>query len=355
MSGAEASSLTLSLVEEDASDVATVRMPFSTDKARRERFARQWARLASFRENRAAPEWRDCAQVEALLRGEAGKRLRQRRVIRYDANVYPLQDAFAEALGVTPEELSTIHTAWSSFSLESSHFADKAALLRPLTEPHVRARLQEVYDRLMLEVVVPDAASVIPGTPANMLKRGDVVGCDDGCSAVLYQAFPCVRVQQPCNFATIRPHTDDMYHHPRGTLNYYAPLVPLITGGRTLQLEAASGTSFVPLELRHGELGRFAGAMDAHFTIANDTGLCRVSLDMRAVPAQLYDPLSPTLLVPETGKPAYAIGDYYSLAERGEDGAWRKTVAGRVSERMGFPFVNSNYNNRRGGPIVAGA
>jgi len=136
------------------------------------------------------------------------------------------------------------------------------------------------------------------------------------------------------------------YHHPLGTLNYYAPLVPLITGGRTLQLESAPGEPFAPLELRHGELGRFAGALDAHFTTANDTGACRVSLDMRAVPLPLYDARSPTVRVPETGVAAYAVGDYYSLAERGADGQWAKKVSGRVSGKMGFPFTESNYSRK---------
>lgn len=93
--------------------------------------------------------------------------------------------------------LSALHAEWPDCSLEASHFSDKRALLAPLTEEQTRARLQDVYDRLMLAVVVPDAASVM----------GD---SSPGCSAVLYQAFPCVRIQQPCNFATIRPYTDAM-------------------------------------------------------------------------------------------------------------------------------------------------
>jgi hypothetical protein len=41
---------------------------------------------------------------------------------------------------------------------------------------------------------------------------------------------------QPTEFATIKPHTDALYHHAWGTLNYYTPLTPEISGSGTLQV-----------------------------------------------------------------------------------------------------------------------
>ena len=133
--------------------------------------------MCAFRESRSSEVWRDCDRVEALLRSgsETGVRLRERRTVAYDTTAHPLRDAFAAALGVSADGLSAIHETWKNFSLEATHFADKSALLAPLTDEQSRAWLQDVYDRIMLEVVVPDAASVLSDSPE--------------CSAVLYQVM----------------------------------------------------------------------------------------------------------------------------------------------------------------------
>ena len=84
---------------------------------------------------------------------------------------------------------------------------------------------------------------------------------------------------------------------------------------------------------------RFAGALLRHFTVANATGECRVSLDARVLALALYDATSPITIVPETGMAAYAPGEYYAMAEKTEDGTWCKVLSGRVGEKHGFPFT----------------
>ena len=62
-----------------------------------------------------------------------------------------------------------------------------------------RTAFADAYDRLFLRVVAPAVAAAMPGE-----------------TRLLYAAFPCVRIQQPCDFHTIRCHVDSMYCHPAG-------------------------------------------------------------------------------------------------------------------------------------------
>ena len=57
-----------------------------------------------------------------------------------------------------------------------------------------------------------------------------------------------------------------------------------------------------------------------HFTLANDTPDCRVSLDMRVVPGEAFDPDPPDSRGAD-GKPLFFVGGYYAVAACRE-GAW---------------------------------
>ena len=157
---------------------------------------------------------------------------------------------------------------------------------------------------------------------------------------MLYQGFPCIRIQQPTAYATIKPHTDAIYHHSFGTLNYYVPLVSRIHSGGTLQLETKPGQGdFSPLELVFGEVERFPGALVRHFTIANETGQTRVSFDTRCLPWPLYDETSAITIPPGAKTPCYQPGEYYSVAEYNHvDNKWVRTEKGVISKKNGFPF-----------------
>ena len=174
----------------------------------------------------------------------------------------------------------------------------------------------------MLEVVAPHFAR---GLPAE--------------TKLLYASFPCVRIQQPCDFHTIRAHVDTMYLHPHGSLNAWLPLTTT-RGANTLHVESTPGREdFAPVELSYGELAIFDGARCSHFTVANTSDRTRVSLDFRVVPACAYDPCAVISRVKGTGSQCYNVGGYYSVAEKiGQ--SWRKTVAGTPSVRHGFPHTN---------------
>jgi len=66
--------------------------------------------------------------------------------------------------------------------------------------------LLAAYDQLMAEVILPHIASRLA---ANGVE----------CTAALYAAVPTLRVQQPSELATIRPHCDGMYGLPPGSIN----------------------------------------------------------------------------------------------------------------------------------------
>ena len=201
-----------------------------------------------------------------------------------------------------------------------------------------------------------------------------------GETVLLYAAFPCVRIQQPCDFHTIRCHVDSMYCHPAGSLNCWAPLTNTY-GANTLHLESAPGAEdFSPLDMRYGEIAVFDGTTCAHYTLANTTDHTRVSVDFRVVPGSAFDPDAECSRVKGGGQ-CYNVGGYYSEARlvssflpsssssgcfacpdhaksskssknsassrgdaAGDQGArwrWVRTVAGRPNIRHGFPHKNA--------------
>ena len=153
---------------------------------------------------------------------------------------------------------------------------------------------------------------------------------------MLFQAFPCIRIQQPSDFATIRPHTDRMYNHPAGTLNVWLPLTP--TGGvATLWTESMPFKrdfhALPDLEVGQGLYGDMADC--CHYTVANSGSATRVSLDFRVLPTAAFDSNKERDTCP------FEVGSYYSEAvlEPGES-EWRVVVHGSPSNQHGFPHTN---------------
>ena len=256
-------------------------MPFGGagdgDRVQRARFKKHWLDLVAMRgawlRDRA---WREPPLIDAILRGAGRAEFSKRRRMRFDVLRHRLRETFAAMIGVPADELHALHTRLPGFQTSSTHLKDKSALLAPMCDRNRRAKFAAAYDAWMLAVAVPDAASVYE-------KAARAVGLPEAhsvCTEVLFQSFPCVRVSLPSDFALIKPHTDALYHHAWGTLNYYVPLTPTIGATNSLQLESAPFLyDFKPLELNHGECERFAGALFAHYTVANRTGVTRVSFD----------------------------------------------------------------------------
>ena len=260
--------------------------------------------------------------ISRQLQSAAYARLVQQAVRTFDTERYPLRRLFCELLGLggVPADLplERLHARYHADGGGRRARAEKAALLRPLTEPLSRCALLATYERLVLEVLAPMVADAM------------------GCERVVFQSFPCVRVHRPGEFS-IGPHCDAQYQLPDGNLNVYLPLTS-IRDTNSLYLESAPGREdFRPLRLDYGELATFYGAFCTHFALENLTQVTRVSLDFRVVPGCCYE------VGPEDQPRDFLVGEYYSecTREAGRAGAFLITTRGHPYWRHGFPHTNS--------------
>lgn len=300
-------------------------VPYPVGHRKRESFIHNYQSMLAARE--ASKLHRYAPSVQAALDDDHFKALRKERtVLTFDTRNHPILEAFIRVIdtgsltsgggggggggvdvgcGAPPGDghadldldLSKLHERWAPFDRGSSHLRDKARLLAPLATPSpARAAFAETYDRLFLDVVAPAVSAAMPGE-----------------TRLLYAAFPCVRIQQPCDFHTIRCHVDSMYGHPSGSVNCWLPLTATF-GANALQLESAPGAEdFAPLEMRYGQVALFDGTACAHYTLANTTHHTRVSLDFRVVPGTAFDPEAECSRV-KGGAQRYNLGGYYSEA-----------------------------------------
>jgi|EP00945_MAST-04E_sp_MAST-4E-sp1_P009025 hypothetical protein len=126
--------------------------------------------------------------------------------------------------------------------------------------------------------------------------------------AIVYQRRPTLRVGMPAKKPMGHPHCDYEYHHQPGEINFWIPLNSVF-GSNTLWTETAPGKGdFSPLVLQYGSAIRFWGNQCKHYTVANDSGKTRVSLDFRVIRADRFNPD----FVCSRGKPGqFRIGQYY--------------------------------------------
>ena len=134
--------------------------------------------------------------VAKALASEAFRPDRDRAMtIRYDPSEYPLLDAFCDLVG--ERHLATVHERWRAHDRGQSHLEEKRALLSPLAVPSAkRDAVEEVYDRLVREVVLP---AIAERQRKHQTRRRRV-------AAVPVAAFPCARAA--ASVPTIRCHVD---------------------------------------------------------------------------------------------------------------------------------------------------
>mmetsp|Transcript_30570 Transcript_30570/g.93562 ORF Transcript_30570/g.93562 Transcript_30570/m.93562 type:complete len:335 (-) Transcript_30570:44-1048(-) len=296
----------------------------------RPEFERQ---LASARAQRASLSSSAC---ESSL-SAAG--LCRETIVQYDTHSYPLAATFSRAL-CAPCELERLHGVMGDqFSpARESHatvIATKQRLLGPLARKEEVEELFGMYDELVEQVVLPHIA-------------GKLFEVGVECEAALFATVPTVRVQQPSELATIRPHCDGMYGMPPGSVNVWIPLTTRISPTATLHIESEPGAEdFHPLLPAYGEMALFDGRRCIHYTLPNRSGRTRVSLDFRVVPLLPTSPLRQRRnKAAPTDDERLLTSGYFSLAQRiGSGGvaegrapsAFRKVASGRVSRLHGFP------------------
>lgn len=106
---------------------------------------------------------------------------------------------------------------------------------------------------------------------------------------IAFQCPPTLRCQLPGTRPLGHSHRDDEYEGHQGEeINFWLPLTRT-WGSNTLHVESSPGRGdFKPLELSYGDLFRFHGGQCEHYTLANDTGFTRVSLDFRVIPRSVW-------------------------------------------------------------------
>ena len=115
-------------------------------------------------------------------------------------------------------DLSTLHHRFETpHDRRAATWRTSDSSVRRCVRPP-RATFADAYDALVREVILPAVVQPISGE-----------------DRALYAAFPCVRVQQPCDFHTIRVHVDGMYNHPEGSINCWLPSTRLF-GANSLHL-----------------------------------------------------------------------------------------------------------------------
>ncbi len=129
---------------------------------------------------------------------------------------------------------------------------------------------------------------------------------------IIYQSFPSFRIQYPNSKAIWVWHYDNdgTHGHPLGEINVMIPLTRMF-GTNTVWKESMPGLAdYSPLELNPGEISLWNGNRCEHGNKYNETGITRVSFDIRVLPRKFYKPdyIGKTAT---TGK-SYIIGGYYS-------------------------------------------
>jgi hypothetical protein len=130
------------------------------------------------------------------------------------------------------------------------------------------AKFREAYLDLLRHVILPHISD----------PRG-----------LCFQRDPTFRAHVPGGCLPLgTPHKDADYGHSRSEINFWLPLSRSF-GSNSLYAESAPGLGdYTAFDLRYGEVMRFWGNQCNHYTMPNETGVARVSLDFRVVPRSVY-------------------------------------------------------------------
>lgn len=240
--------------------------------------------------------------VEEALESEGFKQLQREFLLVYDPAAFRLEEAVLEMIaGTEPRVRSTgLHALHHAFDAEwdrcKSFKPHRRKLNGQLYNSQHGALLQREFERFVCDFIAPHLQE-------NMKD----------CRQIYFQSKPSVRMQPPSNSRFGYPHTDAMYFHQRGQINFWVP-VTKVYDTNTLWVESKPGLQdYHPLELDVGQCARFYGNQCTHLTLANDTPDTRVSLDLRVVPGPCFDPDPPDSRN-RNGRPIFVVGGYYAVA-----------------------------------------
>lgn len=222
------------------------------------------------------------------------------QIKEYDTSSYPFQLMIARHFRVSATDLPYLDRylpPWMSYSRfkvgndQETIFHDRYYEIEK-----ENPKFLATYDRFIEEQVVP-------------LIGGDVV----------YQRFPTFRCHMPNNVAVGGWHRDTEYNHPPGEINFWMPFTKAWDSNTIWLSMNGNKDDASPKELRNGQYLMFEGST-LHGNKVNDTGLCRVSMDFRVIPA---DKFMPGVRESVSAGRSFTVGDYYYQTKGG------KTYMGR--------------------------
>ena len=228
-----------------------------------------------------------------------GEELRAETVREYDPREYPIVDLLAAAVGASSAaDLSELHHEERTRSfLNQGKRLGTTPVDRSFKASggcRFNVELRECYLRFLREVIMP----LVPD-PQGML----------------YQREPNLRCHYPgTGRQLVLRHCDADYHHQPNELNFWLPCTACY-GTNTLWTESAPGRAdYHPLELGVGKFVQFYGHQCDHFTLPNETGKTRLSLDFRVVPRSHFLEHYENSHHPN-GRARFGIDAFYALLE----------------------------------------
>jgi len=242
-------------------------------------------------------------RVEAALASTGFEALTREAVLAYDPAQFQLAEAVLEMIaGAEPRVhstgLSALHLAFdASWDRGKSFKPHRRKVNGQLYLSEHGALLRREFERFVCDFIGPHMQAHIPD-----------------CRQLFFERTPSVRMQPPSIARVGYPHSDSMYFHQRGQINFWVPITPVF-GTNTLWVESRPGRhDYHALELGLGECVRFYGNQCMHFTVPNDTPHTRVSLDLRVVPGPCFEDDPPEGRSAD-GQAMFRVGGYYAVAQ----------------------------------------
>jgi len=156
-------------------------------------------------------------------------------------------------------------------------------VINPLCHSHSRSHSHKKDEH------TPRMYNCKDGNNENKYEERNIAQNEHEDAHVLYQYPPTTRVVFPNGNRTISMHCDKDYPgHHKAEINFWLPVTKAVFGNNSLWIESVPMKGdFQPVQLRYGQFLRFDGHDCRHYTVHNDTDICRVSFDFRIVPSEL--------------------------------------------------------------------
>ena len=244
---------------------------------------------AEFAARRAAAGWPVPCSLPAEMLVE--------RVYNYDTSAHPLVALLAAVVESDAASLPRLHE-----DEEVRQWLERPKLttlgLNPVDRRFKASggfrknpSLHSAYIAFLREVVLP----TLPHDP----------------QGYLYQKEPNLRCHLPgTGRQLVLRHCDADYFHQPHELNYWLPCTPAY-GSNLLWVESAPGRAdYRAMELDVGDLLRFYGNQCDHYSLPNETGVTRLSLDFRIVRRSDFVSDYPGSVMSD-GKPRFGEGGFF--------------------------------------------